>query len=157
MRRPIQTLALALAALCAAAAVAAAATPGGLTIGLNESRRIALYGSAATIIVDDPTVADVALTDLHSVIVIGRGYGVTQLRVIDKAGHALLQGQVTVVSPDNGRVTLQRGATYSEYACTGGRCHPVGPSVSVGAASSGGGDAPAPAPVGPAQPVSPST
>ena len=137
MRRPIQTLAL--AALCAAAAVAAAATPGGLTIGLNESRRIALYGSAATIIVDDPTIADVAVTDLHSVIVIGRGYGSTQLVVTAKGGRTLLATEVSVVSSNTGRVTLTRGLDSTDFSCTGGRCHPTGPVRPSSGGSSGAG------------------
>jgi hypothetical protein len=159
MRRPIHTLALALAALCSSASASAAAAPGGLTVALHESRRIPLAGVASTVVVGDPNVADVAMSDTHSLILIGRGYGVTQLLVTDKAGHTLLQGQVSVVSPDVGRVTVYRGLAYSEFTCAGGRCHQIGAAVSVAGAPGGGGSdasAPAPAPLGPVQPVSPS-
>jgi hypothetical protein len=143
MRRPIQTLALALGALCASAYAVEAAAPGGLTVAVHESRRIALKGAAATVVVGDPDVADVAMADMHTLILIGKGYGVTQLLVTDKAGHTLLQSQVSVVSSDVGRVTVYRGAAYSEFTCGGGRCHQIGPTVSTGGGDTSGGGAPA--------------
>lgn len=146
MRRPIQTLLVAALALCANAGAALASGPGAMTVDLNESRRVMLAGAAATVVVGDPSVADVAMVDSHSVIVIGRGYGSTQLIVTDRNGHALLASQVTVVSPNNGRVTLTRGLESTEFNCAGARCHPLaavkmssGGSAGVGETVSGGG------------------
>jgi hypothetical protein len=130
MRRSIQTLILSLAALGFMAVAANA-----MTVHVNESRRVALRGVAANIVVGDTSVADVALTDAHSVIVMGKGYGSTQLLVTDARGRTLLAGEVTVTAPDNGRVTLYRGLSSSEFACDGGRCH----SINDGKAGSGGG------------------
>jgi hypothetical protein len=127
MRRPIQSLCLAGLALCASAGAALAAAGGSMTVDLNESRRVPLAGAAANVVVGDPSVADVAMVDAHSLVVIGRGYGSTQIVVTDHGGHALLASQVTVVSPNNGRVTLTRGGISTDYSCTGGRCHPIGP------------------------------
>ncbi len=130
MRRSIQTLILSMAALGFTAVAADA-----MTVHVNESRRVALHGVVANIVVGDTSVADVALTDAHSVIVMGKGYGSTQLLVTDARGHALLSGEVTVTAPDNGRVTLYRGTSSSEFACDGGRCH----FIADGKAGSGGG------------------
>jgi hypothetical protein len=136
MRRPIKTLVLAALALGLSAAAAAAA--GHMTIRLNENRRLVLHGSASTVVVGDPTVADVAMSDAHSVIVLGKGYGTTQLVVTDHAGHTLLAEDITVVEPDSGRVTFYRGVKESDYACDGGRCHAL-PDVKVGTGGSGSG------------------
>jgi hypothetical protein len=155
MRRPILILALGVAAVCVSAGAAcasaaiAAPTPiaapppitADLTMALHESRRVILPGEAATIVVADPTVADVAVNDAHSLILLGRGYGVTQLLVSDRAGRILLQSQVSVVSSNAGRVTLYRGVAASEFACGGGRCQRLG-----GSGGGGGGDAAASAP-----------
>jgi Flp pilus assembly secretin CpaC len=130
MRRPIQTLVLACAVLGAGAAMAAApapGAPGAVSVALHESRRIMLPGVAATVTVGDPSVADVAVPDTHSLILIGRGFGVTELMVTDKAGRILLHDEVSVVSANDGRVTLYRGLAASEFACAGGRCQPIGP------------------------------
>lgn len=127
MRRLGFTLALAAAALAAMAGAAAAASS--LTIGLHDSRRVPVPGSIANVVVGDPNVADVVLTDAHSVILMGRGYGSTQLIITDHAGRTLLDSQVTVAAPDIGRVSVyrggQNGATTSEYGCIGGRCYMV--------------------------------
>jgi hypothetical protein len=143
MRRPISSLCLAALALCASAGAALAAAGGAMTVDLHESRRVALAGPAASVVVDDPTVADVAMADAHSVLVIGRGYGATRITVTDGRGHTLLASLVTVVSPDHGRVTLTRGGVSTDYGCAGNRCHPLAPvamsSGGAGGDSNGGG------------------
>ncbi|MDR3512171.1 MAG: pilus assembly protein N-terminal domain-containing protein [Caulobacteraceae bacterium] len=147
MRRPIQTFTLCLLALGAAlAASPGAAAPtsapnGALSVELNQSRRVLLPGAAANVVVGDPTVADVAMTDAHSVVVIGKGYGATEVMITDHAGRTLLDDMVTVVTPTNGQVTVYRGVLPSEFACAERRCHPV-----IHNASPGGDSASAAAP-----------
>ena len=111
MRRPISRLVLAALLLGASAGASLAAGTNALTVGLNESQRVPLNGEAAQIIVGDPAVADVALVDAHSVIVMGRGYGSTQLIITDHGGRTLLASRVTVVGSgsEEGRITLYRG------------------------------------------------
>jgi hypothetical protein len=120
MRRSILTVVLSLAAL----GLTAAAT-NAMVVHVNESRRIALRGVATNVIIGDPSVADVAMTDAHSVVIMGKGYGSTQLLITDAAGRTLLADDVTVTAPDNGRITFYHGMDRNEYACDGGRCHPI--------------------------------
>jgi len=136
MRRSIQTLILSVAALGLTATAASA-----LTVHVNESRRVALRGVAANVVIGDTNVADVAMVDSRSVIIMGKGYGSTQLTVTDARGRNLLADDVTVIAPDNGRVTVYRGVGASEYVCDGGRCHPTsdGKNGGVAAGGSGGG------------------
>jgi len=103
---------------------AALASGSGLTVEVNQSRRIVLGGAIANVIIGDPAVADVVVIDAHSVIVVGKGYGATQVMVIDRAGHALLDARVTVVAANQGRVTVYRGAMATDYSCAG-RCQVV--------------------------------
>jgi hypothetical protein len=139
MRRSAQTLLIALA-LAAAASAALAAS--GLTVELNQSRRILLHGAAANVIVGDPTIADVAMVDSHSIILLGRGYGATDVMVLDRAGHALLDSRVTVTAPNQGRVTVYRGAAASEFSCAS-RCQAIAsaPAGSAASAPAGGASA----------------
>lgn len=146
MRRPIQTLLLVIASLCVST-LAAAAGDDNLTVGVHQSRRVLLHGSAATVVVGDPKVADVAMIDAHSVIIMGKAYGATQLIVTDHAGRVLLDGQITVSGQDTGRMTLYRGTTVSDYACTSTQCRAIeGASVDNGAVAIGGPVAPTVAP-----------
>jgi hypothetical protein len=154
MRRATLILSLALAA-CGVGLPALAAAGGDMTIAVDETRRIELHGTAATIVVGDPAVADVTVSDAHSLVLIGRGFGVTHLQVADRAGRTLLDGRVNVVPPDEGHITYYRGAEAAEYACGGVRCREVGKSDSSGssgAALPGAG----PASTGGVQPVNPS-
>jgi hypothetical protein len=118
MHRSIWTLSLAFATLLSAGQAMAAAIT---TVDLNESRRVMLHGTAANVFVADPAVADVAMIDSHSVIVLGKGYGVTQVLVTDHSGHTLLDSVVAVIGSEAGRVTVYRGQAAQDYHCSS-RC-----------------------------------
>jgi hypothetical protein len=132
MRRSIWTLSLAFATLLSASQAFAAAIT---TVNLNESRRVMLHGTAANVFVADPAVADVAMIDSHSVIVLGKGYGVTQVLVTDHSGHTLLDSVVAVIGSEAGRVTVYRGQAAQDYHCSS-RCEtmtsPAPPAPSIG-------------------------
>jgi Flp pilus assembly secretin CpaC len=145
MRRSARVLFIAFALTAVASTVIAAS---GLTVQLNQSRRILLHGAAANVIVGDPTIADVAMIDSHSIILMGRGYGSTDVMVLDRAGHALLDSRVTVTAANDGRVTVYRGVVGSDFSCAS-RCQAIGsakdPAAPAGGAAPASG-APAPAP-----------
>ena len=126
MRRPVWMISLAIATLVAAGSAAAAS----LTVGLNQSLRVKLPGAANNVVVVNPAIADVAMVDSHSVIVLGKGYGVTEIMVTDRAGHMLLDTRVAVVGSDAGVITLYRGPQAFSYACAG-RCQLMGPEAAV--------------------------
>jgi len=121
MRRP-KILALALLAGLAVANAALAA--GGLSIDIDQSKRISLAGHAANVVVGNPAIADVAMIDARNLLVLGRGYGSTSVTVLDSAGHTLWNADVTVTAPTTGRVSLYRGAAAAQYACSA-RCEPA--------------------------------
>jgi hypothetical protein len=124
-----------------AIAGSAVARGSGMTVEVNQSHRVVLRGAVANVIVGDPAVADVVMIDAHSVIVVGKGYGSTQVMVIDPAGHALLDTRVTVTARNDGRVTVYRGAASTDYSCAG-RCQAV-PAPGGSASPSGGAASPA--------------
>ena len=124
MRRAAGTLLLSL--FVAATAGAAAAQSVSTVIHLNQSRRIALHGAAANVIIGDATVADVTVVDAHSIILSGKGYGATDVLVMDRAGRTLLDDHVMVGAQEAGFVTIHRGPDSVEYSCTP-RCQALAP------------------------------
>jgi len=124
MGRATRTLMLTVFACATAAASVARAES--TVIHLNQSRRIVLRGVAANIIVGDPTVADVSLIDSHSVILLGKAYGATDVLVMDRGGRTLLDDHVMVAGPESGVVTLHRGINAVEYSCSP-RCQALSP------------------------------
>jgi len=131
MRRAIALFSLILAATLVAETAIAAAV-GGLAVELNRSRRVVLPGTPANISVADPAIADVAIIDTHSVVVIGKAFGVTDIVVSDHSGRLLMDSRVAVVPPEEARVTIYRGVQGTEYSCIG-RCGSEG---AVGASGS---------------------
>ena len=98
------------------AAVAHAASR--VNVGLNQGVRLQVAGAAANVVVSNPTIADVTMVDSHSVIVLGKGYGTTQIMVMDLAGHLLLDSVVTVNAPSEGQMTIYRGGVPQQYNCS---------------------------------------
>jgi Flp pilus assembly secretin CpaC len=110
----IRAAVLAAIALIGATADAASRT----NVGLNQSLRIGVNGSAANVVISNATVADVTVVDAHSVIVQGKSYGTTQIMVFDTTGRLLLDSVVTVTAPAEGLVTLYRGGVAQQYNCS---------------------------------------
>ena len=110
---------LVLAALLAAAAGAAHAQT--MTVNLDQSLRLSLPAPARDVVVSNPTVVDVAMLTPTSLLVLGKGYGITNLMVVDQAGRTLIDREVVVGSSDANRVSFYRGPNVTNYACAG-RC-----------------------------------
>ncbi|MBV9511492.1 MAG: pilus assembly protein N-terminal domain-containing protein [Caulobacteraceae bacterium] len=113
----------------------AAFSADGLTVGVNQTRRLVLRGTASNVIVSDPAVADVTVLDTHSLLVMGRGYGATGLLVLDRGGRTLFDGQILVAAPEANRVTLHHGNQSVDYACAP-RCQALGSFADQGASNS---------------------
>jgi len=134
MHRSIWTLSLAFATLLSAGAAYAA---GPLAVDLNGTRRVMLHGTVANVFVADPSVADVNMIDTHSVIVIGKGYGVTSILVTDHAGHTLYDGAIAVLGSEAGRVTVYRGGAAQDYHCST-RCETMNAAAAAAPVNAGG-------------------
>lgn len=115
MRRPILTLIVALTAFAGAAQAAPA-----LVVPIDQSTPLPLPRGARDVLIGNPAIADVAVLDAGKAVVSGRGYGVTNLIVIDQLGRTVMERQVVVAAPSAGRVSVIRGPRVEEYACAGG-------------------------------------
>lgn len=116
MRRPTFALAAAAAVLLAApAASAQAGQP--LSVELDHTARLQLRGAAGSVIVGNPAVADVTVVDDRTLFVSGRGYGVTEIVVLDGLGRTLYQNNVVVTQPQSGQVRVWRGSAVTDMAC----------------------------------------
>jgi hypothetical protein len=133
----MRKIALALAlALAPAAALAAS-----LGVPLDQSALITLSAPAHNVVLGNPTIADVSVSDPRHLVITGKGKGVTNLIVTDAGGRTIFNRQIVVGSGANAgdRVLLINGATQIHYACTPG-CEQMG--VSQGAPDGGAPAAP---------------
>ena len=118
-----------------------------LTVPIDHSMRLSVTGSAASVVVGNPQVADVTVVDSHTLFVSGRGYGETDIVVLDGAGRTVYSNEVLVGSPANGRVSVYRGAARTDMACAPG-CEVSFRSATRGTSSGSEGGAAAPAAAG---------
>jgi len=132
--RAFRSIAFAAAAFCAAASSASAAS---LVVPIDQSIRLNVAGSAASVLVGNPSVADVTVIDSHTLFISGRGYGATDVVVLDREGRTLYSGDLVVGAADSGRVSVYRGAARTDMACAPG-CQPSIRTVTGGGAGSGG-------------------
>lgn len=108
---------LSLAAVLAALSVAAPAMAQSLPIRIDQAARVVLAGTARDVIIGNPAVADVTVLDARTLVVTGKGYGITNLMVVDSRGRTILDRQIIVSANDDGRVTMYRGGDLYNYAC----------------------------------------
>ncbi len=89
-----------------------------LTVLRNGMVRVPLPASAGSVIVANPSIADVNVVDSHTIYVIGRGYGSSAVTVLDRAGHPIFDGQVTVSAGQHNAVMMYKGSTPSVMICS---------------------------------------
>jgi hypothetical protein len=122
---PTRTMMAALLLLTAAAAPPAAhaldraAKDGAaLTVKLDEASVLKTPERTATLVVGNPLIADVTVQPGGVVVVTGKGYGVTNLLALDRAGAVLMERAVTVQGPSDNVVVVYRGIERESYSCT---------------------------------------
>ena len=101
----------------AAASSATVASAQSLNVEIDRSARVALTGSAASVIVGNPAIADVTVVDANTLFVTGKGYGVTEVIAVDGVGRTIFQGEIVVTGGSTGSVRVWRGAQATEMAC----------------------------------------
>lgn len=104
---------------------ASAAAPG-LAVSVDHAARLPVAGPVQNVIVGDAAVADVIVVNRATVMVQGKAPGRTEVIALGAGGREVWRGEVTVVSPAQGRTSLLTGARQQDYACAAGDdCAPV--------------------------------
>ncbi|MBI1405555.1 MAG: hypothetical protein GC145_05460 [Caulobacter sp.] len=105
-------------AVLAAGLIAGPVFAQSLTVNPDQAVRIALASPAKDVAIGNPEVADVVVLDSRNILVVGKGYGTTNVVVIDQAGRMILDRTVVVSSADSGQVSLYKGPNVAQFSCT---------------------------------------
>ena len=119
-RGGLQELLVLACALLAAAAIMAkpAKAADTLTVSVDQARIMKLPERTATIVVGNPLIADISLQPGGILVVTGKGYGATNMVMLDRGGKILLERSLQVLGPNDNVVFVFRGVERESYSCT---------------------------------------
>ena len=89
-----------------------------LGIELDQATIMKLPEKVSTIVVGNPLIADVAVQSGGLVVVTGKGFGTTNLIVLDRAGSVLMERSIVVRGANANTVAVFRGVERETYSCT---------------------------------------
>jgi Flp pilus assembly secretin CpaC len=107
-----------IAALLAVSSFVAPAMAGGIEVTMNQAKIVKLSRPADTIVVGNPAIADASVQDASTIVLTGKGFGVTNLVVLDTDGSPIVDEQVTVVRQAASSVRIYRRAEIQTMSCT---------------------------------------
>jgi Flp pilus assembly secretin CpaC len=106
------------AALCFAALAAPARADEAIVVKLDQAQLIKIPERAATIVIGDPLIADLSVQPGGIAVITGKGFGATNVIVMDHGGAVLMDKKVEVRGPNDPIVVVYRGITRQTYSCT---------------------------------------
>ena len=108
---------LAAAAALAALASMPAQAEANIEVVMNQAKIVKLARAADTIVVGNPAIADAAVQDASTIVLTGKGFGVTNLVVLDREGSPILDEQVIVTRGDTSTVRIYRRSEVQTMSC----------------------------------------
>jgi len=89
-----------------------------IPVALDQARIIKLPDRAATVVLGNPLIADVSIQPGGIGVLTGKGYGATNLIVMDARGAVLMEKSVSVGGPSDTTVVVYKGVVRETYSCT---------------------------------------
>lgn len=87
-----------------------------VSVVLDQAKLLRLPDRVSTIIIGNPAIADGTLQSGGLLVVTGKGYGTTNLMVLDSKGTVIAEHTITVTAPTSG-LTVFRGADRETLSC----------------------------------------
>ncbi len=85
---------------------------------LDQAKVVRLPDGVATLVVGNPLIADVTVQPGNMLVITGKGYGVTNLVAMDRAGGVLVESSIEVQGPRANLMVVYRGVERESYSCT---------------------------------------
>ncbi len=90
----------------------------GIEVVMNQARIVKLPRPADTIVIGNSDIADASVQDATTVILTGKGFGVTNLVILDSDGAPIMDEQVTVARQTASTVRIYRRSDVQTMSCT---------------------------------------
>ncbi|EIM71983.1 hypothetical protein A33O_21798 [Nitratireductor aquibiodomus RA22] len=89
-----------------------------IEVVMNQAKIVKLAREADTIVIGNPEIADAAVQDATTIVLTGKGFGVTNLVVLDTDGQPIVDEQVMVSRQTASSVRIYRRANVQTLSCT---------------------------------------
>jgi Pilus formation protein N terminal region len=104
------------AVLIVAGAMVSAASAETIIVTMDQAKLAHVPARTATLVVGNPLIADVSVQAGGTMVITGKGYGVTNVIALDPNGRQLFDKLVRVKGPAE-NVIVYRGMTRESYIC----------------------------------------
>jgi Flp pilus assembly secretin CpaC len=108
------SVAIAAASLCAFQAFAAEP----IQVLINQAKIVKLARPADTIVIGNPAIADASVQDASTIVLTGKGFGVTNLVILDQDGVPIVDEQIVVSRQTANSVRIYRRSDIQTLSCT---------------------------------------
>jgi Flp pilus assembly secretin CpaC len=88
-----------------------------VAVQLDTARLIKLPQRATTVVIGNPLIADMSIEPGGLAVVTAKGYGATNVVVLDKDGAVLSEQTILVQGPSDPIVVVYRGVSRETYSC----------------------------------------
>jgi hypothetical protein len=105
-----------IAAVLLAAAPAFADEP--IAVHLDHAKVLKLPDRATTVVIGNPLIADMSIQPGGLAVITGKGYGETNVVVLDKSSAVLMEKTIEVEPPAEPLIFVFRNQTRQTYSCT---------------------------------------
>lgn len=90
----------------------------GIDVVMNQAKIVKLSRAADTIVVGNPLIADAAVKDPQTIVITGKGFGVTNFVVLDVKGQPIVDEQIVVSRDDARTIRIYRRSQVQTLSCT---------------------------------------
>lgn len=108
----------------AGAIVGLSAVADQISVEANTTVPLRLKGKAASVVLGNSNIADVAVHDEHMLFISGKSYGTTNLMVFDLNGRKIYDTELVVSVNSSNYVTINRAGQLRTFDCTP-QCRPA--------------------------------
>ena len=89
----------------------------GIKVVLNNAKVVKLSRPAATVIIGNPEIADATIQDAQTLVLTGRGFGRTNLVILDATGTPILDEKIAVARDSSATIRVYRRAEIENLSC----------------------------------------
>lgn len=89
----------------------------GIRVLLNQAKIVKLSQPATTVIIGNPEIADATVRDARTLILTGRGFGQTNLVILDAGGNPILDERIAVSRENGSALRIYRQANIETLSC----------------------------------------